>query len=130
VYRKALITVILVALILSFSGSVVRPNVEQPTVWKLQPPWYIITSKTSPRGLHLFRRTIEESLGERGGILGGYSGHYLVKQAEKYLGCIKECNIIFLIVPKVGGFKTLQELWIKYCLIWRKIYQGFHENLN
>lgn len=75
----------------------------------------------------MFRRTIEESLGERGGILGGYSGHYLVKQAEPDIGCIKESNIIFLILPKAKEFKTLQELWIKYPELFPLSYSELNE---
>ncbi|GAH25967.1 unnamed protein product [marine sediment metagenome] len=84
------------------------------SVWRLESPWYIITGKTSPRGWREFRGIIEKSIGERGGLLGGYSGHSLVEQAERHLKYIKQSNIIFLILPKAKEFKALQELWKKY----------------
>ena len=84
------------------------------SVWRLESPWYIITGKTSPRGWREFRGIIEKSIGERGGLLGGYSGQVLVEHAEKHLKSIRQSNIIFLILPKAKEFKALQELWKKY----------------
>ena len=112
-YRKTLITVILVTLILSFSGSVVRPNVEQPTVWKLQAPWWLITGKTSPSGFREFHEVIGKSLG-KGSLLGGYSGHSLVERVDKHLKSIRRSDTIFLILPKAKEFEALKELREKY----------------
>ena len=84
------------------------------SVWRLQAPWYIITGKTSPRGWREFRGIIEKSIGERGGLLGGYSEQVLVEHAEKSLKSIRQSNIIFLIVPKAKEFEAFQELWKKY----------------
>lgn len=84
------------------------------SVWRLQSPWYIITGKNSPRGWREFQGIIEKSIGERGGLLGGYSGQVLVEHAENHLKSIRQSNIIFLILPKAKEFKALQELWNKY----------------
>jgi len=91
-----------------------RGDVEEPAVWKLEAPWYLITGKNSPRGWRAFQRTIEKSLGKRGGILGGYSGQVLVEHAEKYLKSIRQSNIIFLILPEAKEFQALKELREKY----------------
>ncbi|MEA1965225.1 MAG: hypothetical protein U9O41_08935 [Candidatus Aerophobetes bacterium] len=90
----------------------IRPNVEEPIVWKLQSPWYLITGKNSPRGWRQFQRTIEKSLG-RGSLLGGYSDHSLVVHLEKY-NIFRRSNSIFLILPKTKEFEALKELREKY----------------
>ena len=111
-YRKIWILVISAILILAFSGSIA--TVEQPTVWKLQAPYYIITGKHSPEGLWQFQSTIVDSLGRKGGLLGGYSGDLLMKKVEKYLKNIKLSNSIFLILFKTEEFELLKELREKY----------------
>lgn len=111
-YKKILIAVISAILILTFSGSVV--TVEQPTVWKLQAPWWLITGKTSPEGFREFRKTLGKSLGDNGSLLGGYSGHFLVERVEKHLKSIRRSNTIFLILPEVKEFEALKELREKY----------------
>lgn len=111
-YRKIWILVISTILIVTFSGSVT--TVEQPTVWRLQAPCYIITGEHSPRGLWQFQNTIVDSLGRKGGLLGGYPGPLLLEGVEKYLKNIRQSNSIFLILPKAEEFETLKELREKY----------------
>jgi len=112
VYKKVCI-LILVALILMFSESIVRSDVEQPNVWRLQAPWWLITGKTSPSGFREFREAIGKSL-EGGSLLGGYSGHSLVERADKHLKSFRQSDIIFLILPKTEEFEALKELREKY----------------
>ena len=104
--------VISAILLLTFSGSVT--TVEQPIVWSLQAPCYIITGGHSPRGLWQFQSTIFDSLGREGGFLSGYSGDLLMEKVEKYLESIMQSNTIFLILPKTEEFKELKELKEKY----------------
>lgn len=110
-YKRILIAVISAILILTFSGSVV--TVEQPTVWKLQAPWWLITGKTSPSGFREFHGVIGKSLG-KGSLLGGYSGHSLVERVDKHLKSIRRSDTIFLILPKAKEFEALKELREKY----------------
>jgi len=84
------------------------------SVWRLQSPWYIITGVNAPKDYQKFYDAIEKSLGEKGSLLGGYSGDSLVERAERYLESIKRSNIIFLISPKAKEFEALKELWKKY----------------
>ena len=96
-----------------FSESIVRSDVEQPNVWRLRAPWWLITGKASPAGFRELRKTLEESLRE-GSLLGGYSGHFLVKRADKHLESIRGSDTIFLILPKIEEFEALKELREKY----------------
>jgi len=88
-------------------------NFQLPTIWKLQGSWWLITGKNSPRELHGFQRTIEKSL-EKGSLLGGYAGHFLLEQVEKWLESIRRSNTILLILPKTEEFEALKELREKY----------------
>ena len=119
--KKIWILVIL-AILLSFSGcaptqsDAEQPTADvkqQPTVWKLQAPWWLITGKASPAGFRELRQALEGSL-RRGGLLGGYSGYFLVKRADKHFESIKRSDTIFLILPKVKEFEALKELREKY----------------
>ena len=110
--KKIWILVISVIMILTFSESIA--TIEQPTVWKLQAPWWLITGKTSPEGFREFRKTLGKSLGNNGSLLGGYSGHFLVERVEKHLKSIRRSNTIFLILPEVKEFEALKELREKY----------------
>jgi len=111
-YKKIWIIIISAILIVAFSGSVT--TVEQPTVWKLRASCYTITGVHSPKGFWKFQTTILESLGRKGGLLGGYSGYSLVEQVEKYLENIRQSNSIFLILHKTEEFEALKELREKY----------------
>jgi len=112
VYKKVCI-LILVALILIFSESIVRSDVEEPNVWRLQAPWWLITGKASPAGFREFHKALVESL-EGGSLLGGYSGHSLVERVDKHLKSIRQSDTIFLILPKTEEFEALKELREKY----------------
>jgi len=114
-YKKIWIIVISAILILTFSGCAPsKPDVRQSTVWKLQAPWWLITGKTSPEGFREFRKTLGESLGDNGSLLGGVAGHFLVERVEKHLKSIRRSDTIFLILPEVKEFEVLKELLKKY----------------
>ena len=111
-YRKIWIIVISTILTLTFLVSIA--TVEQLTVWKLQAPWWLISGKTSPSGFWEFHEVIEKSLGKKGSILGGHSGHSLVERVEKHLKYIEKSNTLFLILHKAEEFEALKELREKY----------------
>jgi len=121
--RRTIFITIVFILILTLGATMA---IAEPTLWKLDSPWWLIMGKVSPDGFREFREAIGESIG-KGALLGGYSGYLLVERVDKHFESIRQSDTIFLILHDSEEFEALEELKEKYPKLFPITYEEFEK---